>query len=488
MNFLILLAVPALIVWGALFFRSGYIDKIKPLLTMPNLIVATLISGCCLGHELFNLSVGPIPLTIDRGFWLLMLALFAWLVYQNKISFSALNQLDWCVLGLLAIITISTFSHDWRFRDNLPISRLLFFNIMPVGFYLVARNLRFSAKDLRGMVWILSVFGLYLAATAIAEVKEWHFLVWPRYISNPDEFEFLGRARGPMMNPVANGMVLLLSLASTLILWPRQPGNRSIRVYVIAAASLMTIGILATMTRSVWLGIPIVFFVFVWLPASSHWRGAMTVGVTIAVAFLIAMLGSRINSFQRDKHVTAAEMSESASLRPMLAYVAWEMFEDRPLFGCGFGHYTRVKRIYHLQSGSGMPLQKVMPYMQHNILLAYLTELGILGVGLFVALVLMLIMAIGRLSLAAMGATGSAKDTDDYFIRTRVAGLMFVLLFCWLINGMFHDVSIIPMVGSFMYFLMGVTNSVCKDAFPAAQSRSIWLPVRWRKTTTTAIG
>jgi O-antigen ligase len=258
-------------------------------------------------------------------------------------------------------------------------------------------------------------------------------------------------------------------------------------VYVIAAAGLITLGAFATLTRSIWICLPVIYFVFAWIPASIRCRGVMTMAATAGLALALCFFGHKLNSFQRDKHVPVAQMSESASLRPMLAYVAWQMFEDRPLLGCGFGHYTRVKRVYHLDRHSGMPLQKVLGYMQHNIVLSYLTELGLIGVLLFAWIVV-------AASWAASRLISIRPDPPDDFNRqsrrhSDCGWLLLAMVACWLINGMFHDVSIIPMIGSFMYFLFGLTNDSYRQAFgPAPAATRSTVPQPKPVATTVAIG
>ncbi len=474
MNFLMALAIPVLLIWAIVVFRSNRWALLKPWMTYQNLMVVSLIAGCCLGYEFFHLSVGPIPATIDRIFWGAMMCLFGFFIYKNQIRLRPFNHLDLFVLGLLLFIAFSTFSHDWKYRGNEPMGRLLFFNLMPAGFYLVARNIKFEAKHFQQAFWLFSLFGIYLALTAIAEVRGWSFLVWPRYIADPSEAEFFGRARGPMMNPVANGMAMMFALGSTLILWPNDTSKLKLRIYVASVSVLLTVGIVATMTRSVWLGLPVIFFALVWLPAPNRLRGGMAIAAMVILALGISLFGSKFNSFQRDKYVTASEMSESASLRPMLAFVAFKMFEDRPIMGCGFGQYTKYKRVYHLESGSGMPLQKVLVYMQHNIVLSYLTELGLIGVAFLLAITITSASMAFRIWRRFL--RGAPEPDSTGYFQFKFSTLMMVMVICWMTNGMFHDVSIIPMVGSFMYFLFGMINGTyeqtCLQARPDVEPRT----------------
>jgi O-antigen ligase len=475
------LSVPALIIWAILIWRYAKPQKFISAENFPIFIIGALIAGCVFGHDFYHRAFGPIPITIDRIVWGLMLGMLGVLIWTRKTTLARLNHIDIFVVSLVVLIAVSTFANDWRYRDNLPMGRMLFFNLMPLGFYFAARNFDFSPRDLKRMFVMLSALGVYLSLTGIAEVNGWTGFVWPRYISSPSEYEFLGRARGPLMNPVANGLIIVFALCGTLSLWPVT--KKLGRVLIVATSIILTVGVVATLTRSIWACLPIVFFGLAWVPATIRIKGAMLTVATVAAGILVLTVGDNFNSFQRDKHVTRDQMAESATLRPMLATVAWEMFQDRPVLGCGFGQYTKVKRTYHLQSPGGMPLQRVLPYMQHNIVLSYLTELGLVGVSLFLLLIGFAVGAAWQIRRAA---------TDP--LVSNAGMLILVMVACWLFNGMLHDVSIMPMVGSFMFFLFGLTNRLQQQLYPAPANANVLAKLQhWRnygskKTTTVATG
>ena len=91
---------------------------------------------------------------------------------------------------------------------------------MPLGTYAVARTIRLNVSDMRWVFNTILGLGLYLAITGIFEIKEMHWAVFPKHISDPDVWEFYGRARGPLLNPIANGflmgMALVVSVSSVL--------------------------------------------------------------------------------------------------------------------------------------------------------------------------------------------------------------------------------------------------------------------------------
>lgn len=444
----ILLAAIAicLTLWVAVAIRRGWLSF--GWFFCPSLVAACVILvGSVFGREFFSLDIGPLPITLDRILWVWMIGLFAALIVSGRLRPQPWNATDVFVAALLALLTISTFAHDFAYRDHLPLTRLLFFNVLPIGIYFVVRHAPISERQLSWILYGLMGFGVYLSATAVAEWRNWPQLVFPRYIMDSSFAEFLGRGRGPFLNPVVCGIFQIAGMIAAILQWPRcrMPG----RILIGMLVGLFAVGIFATFTRSVWLSMIVGMALALWLPATIRRRGALIIAGTAAATLFVAFFADNINAFKRDKNVTEAEMSESVQLRPLLAEVAWQMFLDRPVLGHGFGQYSQAKRLYH-QQVSNEPLKKVLPYMQHNVVLSYMTETG--GVGTALLLAIFALMGATAFRLYSRAPLGSH--------RKEIGLLCLVVLAGYFLNGMFHDVSIMPMVGSLFYFLLGLTNQL----------------------------
>ncbi len=439
MTTLIVLFAVAAILWAIVAARY---------LSLPLNCLLVILAGVVVGHAFYNRSVGPIPVTIDRVLWGMLIVQFLILWRMGRADRKPLDRTDMIVLGLAVLLTASTLLHDWSYKDNLPLSRLLFFNWMPIGIYFVAKNCRLSTRHLALLYAALVAFGLYLGFTAIAEQRGWHALVFPRYILDPQYVEFLGRARGPFLNPVSCGIFLTASAVATVFWWPRL--NQLGRGLIIAAVSMLLVAAFLTFTRSVWVGAAMAAGIVIWIPATRVTRGGLLITATLCAFVFVTFFSDRVNSFKRDKYVTVAEMSQSASLRPMLAHVAFKMFRDRPLLGCGFGQYTQVKKPYHYEETAEMPLRRVLPYMQHNVFLSYLTETGLVGLGLLVSLLASLAIKSWRL--------WRASELSLWERQLGLLGLVVMSNYC--INGLFHDVSIIPHVAAIFFLLLGLVGNV----------------------------
>ena len=131
------------------------------------------------------------------------------------------NSMDLAILVWIVCLTLNTLSHDWRAMDKSPLSRLLFFNLLPVTVYCLARSYKTKIGDLRVITVTLGGFGIYLAFIALAEISELYAVIFPRYIVTAEETEFFGRGRGPFLNPVSNGIFLSVCLCCCWTWWPR---------------------------------------------------------------------------------------------------------------------------------------------------------------------------------------------------------------------------------------------------------------------------
>ncbi len=410
--------------------------------------IAVIVSGSVLGYEFFRIESGPIPLTIDRAIWCLLIMVYLNSVVQGRQAIEQWDRMDLLILALLAVLTLSTGLNDWSENDNLSLSRLLFFYLMPIGLYFLVKGSEIRLWDLRAVMICMVAFGVYLGVTALAETRGWYWMVVPGYLKTSPVVEFFGRGRGPFLNPISNGLFMTTCAAFAWVYC--QHAGRKGKLISVGAIAVVAVGIFCTMTRSVWLGAIAGAGLLVWIPSRFRTRGLMVVAGGLAALMLITSLGESLSSFKRDKYVTESEMAQSASLRPIFAKVAWEMFKEQPIWGCGFGQYTNRKLSYLSDPHSGMQLRLAKPYMQHNVFLAYLTETGLLGMSWFVAV-------LGYLSIISMVLWKNPLMSP---LARQFGIVMVVFLSNFFINGLFHDVSIIPMANMLLFFMAGITSNL----------------------------
>ena len=438
-EFILAIGALAALFWVAVvFLRGGLLGG--------SLIV--LLAGICFGHPFFNLPLGPLPLTSDRV--LLVLLLAQYVVYRRWgwTDPKPLTKTDYLLGAFLTVLLVSTFTHSFAANRAEPVSHLICFYLMPAAIYWVARQTKLTEQGASWLFGALAVFGGYLCLTAIAETHQAWAFVFPRYIGSPEYAAFLGRGRGPFLNPAGNGIAQGLGLCAALMWWPRL--NRRGQLVLLATLPIFFWGIYSTYTRCAWLGGGLGLFAIVALTIPRNWRVPVISSVLLSAILGVAIGWEHVLAFKRDKDLDAESAAESVKLRPILAIVAWHMFLDRPLLGCGYGQYVQESPAYLADRSTEFALENARPYVQHNVFLGLLTETGLLGMGFFIAL-----MASWARTAWQLWRNLSAP------LWVRKMGLLFLaLLGVYLPNAMFQDVSIIAMVNMMLFFLAGTTCSL----------------------------
>ncbi|HVX11738.1 MAG TPA: O-antigen ligase family protein [Pirellulales bacterium] len=434
---LIALAVLAGAVWLAVLLLRG-----GPLAGA----LLVLLAGICFGYSFYHVDGGPIPLTADRLLFVVVFAQCAVLRRLGWVDPKPIGKPEIVLGAFVGVLALSTLLHDWSYEHNQPLSRLLFYYLMPVGMYWIARQIPLDERGARVLFGSFVFFGIYLAATAVAEFMRWRGLVFPGYVASTDYYSFLGRARGPLLNPIGNGYLLAIGFCALLMWWPRlrRPGQ----LVLLAGSALFLAGIYGTLTRCVWLGAVTMLLIVAACVLNRAWRLPLIGGVILSLLLVGATQWNNLMNFKREEGRAAQESAESVQLRPILATVAWKMFLQRPLLGCGFGHY-RERYVDVLDDrDTDLALDKSRPYVQHNVWLGLLTETGFVGAALFT-------LVMGYWLRDAWRLWRSSGP-----LWSRQIGLLFMATsgsyFC---NAMFQDLAIIPMVNMVLFFLGGLVSA-----------------------------
>ncbi len=407
--------------------------------------IAVLCAGVVIGPLFYSVSLG-IQMSVDRVLLLVMLSTWAVRHWSTVFSVPRIARVDLLIAGLSGWLLLSALPTVAPSGVETPVSRWLTFIAIPLSMYGIARLTPLTLRDCQLLFGALVALGCYLAGTGILEVTGMHGLVFPRYIVDPTNWEFLGRARGPLLNPTGNGTILSIGLSASLVSLVNAR-SKSERIVFALATALIGIGILATLTRSVWIGGMLVGLI---VALTYGRRYVPTLGLCAFGALaLFVTVGSLdgLVALKRDQHLSSADSEKSLRLRPVLAIVAFEMFKDNPLVGHGFGGYLQSALPYFQDRSHEAALDSVRPYMQHNIILSLLVDSGIVGVSFFVCWLV--------LSVRTAWKLGNSPQQPP---EIRALGTIMNGAFAaYMMNGMFHDVSVIPMLNNFIFFLAGLT-------------------------------
>ncbi len=334
---------------------------------------------------------------IDRvAFGLLFLGVMGRAIVQRQRLF-VVERAMWPMIGLtglaLASVVRQPFNPEtWSLLASKFIVPFVLFHLAGLVFTQEKKFRQFE-------VFALVVLG-YLSLTAIAFLSGAHSLIFPRFILDESLGFHADRARGPLLQAVANGVTL--NILGLLALHAYQRGSvRGVKIAVLLAS--VPIAILATMTRAVWLSFAGTVIVLIFLSENRALLRACLGLVLMAAAGLAVVLSS---------HETRSALSDRLEERGPVAFRAavyaggWDMFLERPLTGWGF-HQMPGELPRHV---SGYEERVLYP---HNTYLEVLVEHGMMGLALY----LWLMWELWRLGRGAMPAGEKHGFIDSQFHR-----------------------------------------------------------------------
>jgi tetratricopeptide (TPR) repeat protein len=260
----------------------------------------------------------------------------------------------------------------------------LFFNCIFM-FYLTLLVLR-KETHIKATIYLLfAVAGL---ASLYGILQYWGIEpIWGKQI-NP----FGGRCISTFGNPAFLGsfLVVLLPAGLVQIMLTR---NKKNRFFFFLTTSLMFTALIATSTRSSWLGFAfslLVLIIFLWRknPAGrlKGFIGLLLIIGIIAAALIFTAPGRKVVQERTDSIFHVDKISSSGSQRLLVWQVAFDIFHDQPVLGTG---WWTLKIFYPWYQGKYLLLPQYAPLKNytlqaHNHILQLLAETGILGLAAFI--------------------------------------------------------------------------------------------------------
>jgi putative inorganic carbon (HCO3(-)) transporter len=338
-----------------------FLSPLQVLMAAPSLLFLAALTAMLLRHPDVAFY------EIDRvAFGLLILGVVGRAVVLRQRIF-VLERASWPMIGLTALAVASVLGqpYDCETWSLLASKFIVPFALFHLAGLVFATERRFRQFELFALV----VLG-YLSFTAIAFLVGAKSLIFPRFILDESLGFHADRARGPLLQAVANGVSL--NLLGLLALHAYRRGSvRGVKAVVVLAS--LPIAILATMTRAVWLSFTGTVLALIFLSKNRALRLACVGLVLVAGLGLLVVLSS---------HESAGALSDRLAERGPVDYRqavyagGWDMFLQRPLAGWGF-HQMPAELPRHV---SGYSEKLLYP---HNTYLELLVEHGMVGLVLY---------------------------------------------------------------------------------------------------------
>ncbi|RDH78665.1 O-antigen ligase family protein [Mycolicibacterium moriokaense] len=317
---------------------------------------------------------------------------------------------------------------------------------IPLVMYVVGRYTFDRTAAVRLLLWTILLLAAYSAAMSILPFtgpKSW---VWPRFIVDgslvPGVNTWAGRAIGVFNQPVVNGMILVLGFAVAMLLISRrdEPGWR--RFVALAIALACGVGIYLTYTRAVWMSAALVLIIGA-LFAKGYRRGFV---VTLSmVAIVIAANWARFTSSDRAAGGVGSEGEVEDRLN-VIRTALWAA-AHKPLTGWGILRFEAVNTFHHQQWSPETPWIRGYGIVSHQNELGILAELGVIGLGCWLAIVV----------LIAYKLLQAYRSLPDFELCGKPLALTAIIAVVVLFgSGLTVDLRLFDFPATLIYLLVGV--------------------------------
>ncbi len=334
---------------------------------------------------------------IDRvAFGLLVLSVVGRSVVLRQPLFQV-ERATWPMLGLTILAVASVGGQPF---DPETWSLLAAKFIVPFALFHLAGMVFTEEKSLRQFEVFLLIVLAYLSFTAIAFLVGAKSLIFPHFILDESLGYHADRARGPLLQAVANGVSLnLLGLLALEAFCRRR--LRGLKAAILLAS--VPIAILATMTRAVWLTFAgTVLVLIVRSPSRCVRRVCISLAAVGAIGLLLVL------SVPDSRKAIADRLEERGPVdfREAVYTGGWQMFLERPFTGWGVNQMP--SELARHVSGYNHPV-----LYPHNTYLELLVEHGIAGLALY----LWLMWEVWRLGSGAVPQAERSGFLGEQFHR-----------------------------------------------------------------------
>jgi O-antigen ligase len=414
----------------------------------------------------FSINVG-INLSPDRILFILAVLLFCIRPKSPDARPVPISTIEYLMVAFTIASTLSYFIYgsDGNLGKFRWLATLFTLCYQPFMAYYIARRIRFDKAAAKSLLLFLAGIGIYLGITGIFEHYSFtHILVFPKYILDCSVGVQCGRARGPFAAAVVNGGAIIVAFLSAAASWTVMTGAK--RTWMFLGMLIMCVTLYLTQTRGVWLGFALVLgIVFMTrTPMRKLAKGLIAV-------MILGFITGGASKFSLYQGTLFSKRAETVDYRWANYMVELSMFRDNPIFGIGYGNFTKKWREYF--GGAESELTSDLADGNNTTLLGILAEMGLTGITLYIA-----ILAIAW--KICFSTYRQLKGEDQDFERTLVVVVLGSLM-AFLLMGITTDLRFHEFFNSVLFFMLG-TLSNPKLIDLSANNSLADSPVLFRKT------
>ena len=340
----------------------------------------------------------------------------------------------WCVASAISAGKLTSGAGPYLITDRL---------VVPFAVFIVAPYAFRTPAQRRILVGTMVAFGGYVGLTTLFESLGPHAFVFPPRILDTTIGYHIGRGRGPFLEGSVNGVGLYISIvfcALAVATWER----RWPRLLAVGVGVICAIGLVLTLTRSVWVGATVAtILTMAGIRELRRFLVPVAATAIVGVVVLFAAVPA-LETHADERRSTQRSVWE----REQVNDAALDLAMQRPLVGQGVGTFNE-RNALHFRLSETTPMVAELHLGIHNQFLQLLTETGLIGVTLFVACLLAAIVG----TLLLRGPPGA---------RPWKIALLAASLFWALVANLAPIGQVFP--STVLWLLAGAVAAACASA------------------------
>ncbi|MEV3902900.1 O-antigen ligase family protein [Mycobacterium sp. NPDC050551] len=315
--------------------------------------------------------------------------------------------------------------------------------MVPFLMYVVGRYAFNRESFVRLLLWVVVFMAGYSAAVSIMQFTGPKALVWPRFIVDgsltPGVDTWADRALGVFNQPVVNGMTMVLGFAIAMMLASRRTEPVILRWVAAVTAIACGFGIYFTYTRAVWLSAVLAIVLGALLAKGSRR------GFVVSIAIVAAAVATNWSTFtSADRNAGGIGSASEVDDRMNIIQTALWAAAREPFTGWGIQRFQAINTYHHQQWSPEVPWGNGYGIVSHTNEMGMLAELGLIGLGLWVTVLLLIVrrlwtayrtmpdrtlcgkplVVIASIALAVMFSSGLTVDLRLFDFPTAVVFLI----------------------------------------------------------------
>ena len=395
---------------------------------------------------------------------LIVISLMFWgfkIVSKERLSFnhSPLN------LPILSFISICILSLFWSDSAMVSVKEFPLLLAGPFLFFVVINNIN-DERQIRRILNIVIITGSLFGIYGILQYQGIDLSFWKGNVGRQAVFGLFGN-----VNYFAEYLIAILPLAVSLFLVTLFKSNKSKKLLLFIGILAMGGSLLLTFTRGSYLGFGVslifMFLLFLTCKGKAFIKENRKIFIFILIVIVLAAFlfivpnplskeGTYISKIKARTSITELKEGDSFKRRMATWNFALMMIKDRPLLGSGIGTFKYNSLRYQAEFFSQGDNRSLYPYgianEAHNEYLHFWAELGIVGLGIF----LWMIIAYFYYGLKLL------KKTKNNYRQGMLIGMMGIVM-AVLVDGIFGFPLHLPATIIVFWLSLGLTISISQN-------------------------